>query len=464
MIRRLNYYRLCLRITSYLLPLIAFASAWYIRFFFIGEGLGLKSEYDPYSYFSLLLFTTVVWAVAVEHYRIASLDELFRERTGIRAAVAGCSATYMAMFGALFFYRAATFSRIFLLLSAAILMTLTFFIRAAFRGTLRKQTGIKRPIRVLIVGADDYAVRAARRLQRGPFACRIVGYVAVPGQPVAARINVPVYELDRVAEMTIDHGIDDVVIAMDPSRLPQIPTIIRKFDRLCLPVRAIVDLGDGTIVRERLFQFGRLQMLDLVNTPAETFDYSVMKRLFDVGFSAAAILVTAPLMLLIAIAIKLSSTGPVLFVQDRVGLSGRIFRMYKFRTMRVSPPTESDTLWTTQQDDRRTVIGAFLRRTSLDELPQFFNVLLGNMSVVGPRPERPHFVRKFLSDLSQYNTRHRLKVGMTGWAQVNGFRGDTSIQKRLEYDLYYLQNWSIAFDLRIIFMTMFSSVTGKNAY
>jgi lipopolysaccharide/colanic/teichoic acid biosynthesis glycosyltransferase len=169
-------------------------------------------------------------------------------------------------------------------------------------------------------------------------------------------------------------------------------------------------------------------------------------------------------MVVIAIAIKLSSPGPVLFVQERVGLNGNAFRMYKFRTMKVDSSEHSDTGWTTANDPRRTKLGTFLRRSNLDELPQFFNVLKGNMSIVGPRPERLHFVKRFLQDIEGYNRRHVLKVGITGWAQVNGWRGDTSISKRIEYDLYYLRNWSITFDLQIMLLTIFRSFFQGNAY
>jgi lipopolysaccharide/colanic/teichoic acid biosynthesis glycosyltransferase len=153
-------------------------------------------------------------------------------------------------------------------------------------------------------------------------------------------------------------------------------------------------------------------------------------------------------------------------MQERIGLNGKPFKMYKFRTMHMSETDseEGDTRWTTQDDPRRTWLGVFLRKTSLDELPQFINVLKGDMSVVGPRPERPHFVRQFLQDVARYNHRHCLKVGITGWAQVNGWRGNTSINKRIEYDLYYLQNWSFTFDLRIIVMTIFSALIDRNAY
>jgi exopolysaccharide biosynthesis polyprenyl glycosylphosphotransferase len=225
-----------------------------------------------------------------------------------------------------------------------------------------------------------------------------------------------------------------------------------------------VDLGEGVVVRERLFQLGRMQMLDLTQTPADFLDYALLKRLFDVGFSAAVLLLVSPLLLLIALLIRLTSRGPVFFMQERIGLNGCPFAMYKFRTMRLAAASESDTRWTTANDSRCTPLGAFLRKTSLDELPQFLNVLKGDMSVVGPRPERPHFVHRFLQEVGRYNNRHCLRVGITGWPQVNGWRGDTSIDKRIEYDLYYLQNWSFLLDLRIIAMTVLSGLIHRNAY
>ena len=205
-------------------------------------------------------------------------------------------------------------------------------------------------------------------------------------------------------------------------------------------------------------------MLDVQSTPAESVKYLIVKRIFDVAFSAAVIVAGAPLLLLIAALVRMSSRGPVLFRQERVGLNGRTFTMYKFRTMKVGDTQESETRWTVENDPRRTAIGSFLRKTSLDELPQFFNVLRGHMSVVGPRPERPHFVKQFFLDYRRYNQRHRLKAGITGLAQVQGFRGDTPIDKRLECDLAYLRNWSFMLDLKIIGMTVFSGLLNKNAY
>jgi Undecaprenyl-phosphate glucose phosphotransferase len=287
--------------------------------------------------------------------------------------------------------------------------------------------------------------------------------VRLPEQEVAVE-GTRVYDLDDLSRLHSGNGIDEAVMAIHPAQFSQIPSIIKALGKLSVPARAIVDLGEGIVVRERLFQVGRMQMLDLTTTPADLLDYALLKRVFDICFSATVLLVTSPLMGLITILIRLTSPGPIFFVQERVGLNGLPFRMYKFRTMPISDSSDSDTRWTTEADPRRTRLGSFLRKTSLDELPQFINVLKGEMSVVGPRPERPHFVQQFLQDIGRYNHRHCLRVGITGWAQVNGWRGDTSIEKRIEYDLYYLQNWSFIFDLRIIVMTIFSALIGKNAY
>ena len=264
--------------------------------------------------------------------------------------------------------------------------------------------------------------------------------------------------------MAVEPRADDVLVAVPLAHLAETSGTIRKLEHLSVPMRAILDLGPEISLRNTLFHSGDTTLLDLNAAPSEAVTYTILKRSFDIIFAATVAILTAPLMLLIAVAIRLTSPGPVLFAQDRVGLNGRLFRVYKFRTMTAGEPGEGDTRWTTSNDPRRTRLGAILRATNLDELPQFFNVLKGEMSVVGPRPERPYFVKKFQDDVAQYNTRHYLKVGITGWAQVNGWRGDTSIAKRVEHDLYYLKNWSLWFDIKIICLTLWRGFFSKNAY
>ena len=169
-------------------------------------------------------------------------------------------------------------------------------------------------------------------------------------------------------------------------------------------------------------------------------------------------------MLLMCVIIKLTSPGPLIYKQERVGLHNQTFRMYKFRSMEVQPESEEKKAWTVKNNPRVTPIGKFMRHTSIDELPQLFNILKGNMSLVGPRPERPFFVEKFREEIPRYMVKHQVRPGLTGWAQVNGYRGDTSIRKRIEYDLYYIENWSIGLDIKIIFLTFFKGFINKNAY
>lgn len=190
----------------------------------------------------------------------------------------------------------------------------------------------------------------------------------------------------------------------------------------------------------------------------------VAKRAVDIIGSSLGIVISSPIMVAAALAIKFTSRGPVIFKQERVGLHNRTFKMYKFRTMEMQRPSAEESAWTVKDDPRVTGVGKFLRRTSLDELPQLFNILVGEMSLVGPRPERPQFVEKFKEEIPRYMIKHQVRPGLTGWAQINGYRGDTSIRKRIEYDLFYIENWTMSFDIKIMFLTLFKGFINKNAY
>ena len=463
MILRLKLYRLSLKVAIYLLPILAFYLGWCIWSLTWGV-LGRPVLFLFHGHLNHMLFGTLVWAFVSERYRVTSFDELFRERTGARAAWSACLATSFILLALLYFSRNDIYPRGLLVTDVIVLLTLTVILHAIFRALFRSSASMAKPTRILVVGADQFAREAALRLQRLSFAPAQIGaFVRLPGQEVCVQDH-RVFELEQLTLLSANHGIDEAVIALHPAQFSQIPKIMKTLSHLCLPTRALVDLGEGIIVRERLFQLGNIQMLDLSSTPAESLDYALFKRVFDICFSLNVLILTAPLLGLIALIIRLTSQGPIFFIQERIGLNGKPFKMYKFRSMRASSKSESDTEWTTSEDTRKTSFGKLLRKTSLDELPQFINVLKGDMSVVGPRPERPHFVHKFLQEVSLYNHRHSLKVGITGWAQVNGWRGDTSIEKRVEYDLYYLQNWTFTFDLRIILMTVFSGLMNKNAY
>ena len=207
-----------------------------------------------------------------------------------------------------------------------------------------------------------------------------------------------------------------------------------------------------------------LPVVNIRYVPLSNTFNAMVKRAMDVIGAFVGIVVASPVMLLMCVLIKLTSPGPVIYAQERVGLHNRTFRMYKFRSMELQPESEEKKAWTIKNDPRVTPVGKFMRRTSIDELPQLFNILKGDMSLVGPRPERPFFVEKFREEIPRYMVKHQVRPGLTGWAQVHGYRGDTSIRKRIEYDLYYIENWSVGLDIKILLLTVFKGFVNKNAY
>jgi Undecaprenyl-phosphate glucose phosphotransferase len=464
MLKHLNLYNFYFRLIAYLLPLPSFLAAGFLWFRILAPYHHNYGPIDLHKYFELLLITSLLWAILAEHYRLTAVSGLFTADGGIRGAVLAVTASYAIMLIVMFLCRILGFSRVFMGISAVLLLIFTLISRSILRVLIPKLSQNAPRRRILIVGADAFARRAASRLLQGPLAWGSINdYVRLPGQTAAIRKGV-VHEFDEMVNGNLLSHIDDVVVALPPAYLSLLPKIIRIAESHYLPVRAVLDFGRKVVVRDRLFQFGGLQIVDLGSSPVESLKYLIFKRGFDIVFSLLAIFFAAPLMAVIAAAIRLTSRGPILFVQERVGLDGELFSIYKFRTMKISAPAESAERWTTKDDPRVTPLGNLLRKTSLDELPQFFNVLLGHMSVVGPRPERPHYVRQFQQYYAKYDYRHRLKVGITGWAQVNGYRGDSSIEKRVEHDLYYLNNWSFLFDLKIILMTALIGFVNKNAY
>ena len=460
---RLSFARLYLRVVTLLLPAGAYFIAVKLRF---GFNLLVSRTAPPGlpSYWSILLLTTIVWAIAAEESGLWNVEQLYTPGGKSRRLLEALAFTYSIVMVAGFLYRQASYSRLVVGISAVALFFLATAARVFFRVFLEfwSKDG-RNEVKILVVGTDRFARRVGTSLLHGEvLPCRVMGFVRLPDQEV--EVDGPVYELDQIPAFSNGNSINDVIIALPAARLNDVQKIAPLLEKLCVPTRVVIDLGEGVVLRDRLIDLGGFHMLDLRPSLAETGSYLFQKRIFDVGFSIVILLLTLPITLLIAVAIKLRSRGPVFFVQNRVGLNGRVFRMFKFRTMNGGSREEEDTRWTCEQDPRRTTVGTFLRRTNLDELPQFLNVLRGDMSIVGPRPERPYFVERFLEEIDRYNSRHMFKAGITGWAQVNGWRGDSSIAKRVEYDLYYLRNWSLTFDLQIITMTLLRMFTSKNAY
>ena len=255
---------------------------------------------------------------------------------------------------------------------------------------------------------------------------------------------------------------DMAIIGYDSQNTPEINQTINSFNQLFIPVLLIPNieydyLGFDIEVFEGI-------PLIAINSPKMNMTGELIKRAADIVGSIFGLIVLSPLFLIISILIKLTSKGPIFYGQERMSVDGIKFKMWKFRSMKTDAEHKSGAVWAVKDDDRKTPIGAFLRKTSLDEIPQFWNVLIGNMSLVGPRPERPVFIEEFKDQIPSYMLRHRAKAGITGWAQINGWRGNTSIEKRIEFDLYYIKHWSLWFDTRILLLTFVKGFINKNAY
>ena len=270
--------------------------------------------------------------------------------------------------------------------------------------------------------------------------------------------------IDNLEEILPENKLDEIAIALPLKNYKRLEEIVGKCEKSGVHTKFIPDYNSVIPSRPYTEDLSGLPVINIRRVPlTSTFNW-YLKRVVDIIGSLVAIILFSPIMLLSVIIIKSRKDGPVLFVQERVGLHNKVFKMYKFRTMIEQKPEEEEKEWTTKNDPRVTGFGKFLRRTSLDETPQFFNILKGDMSLIGPRPERPQFVEQFKEEIPRYMVKHQVRPGLTGWAQVNGYRGDTSIRKRVEYDIYYIENWTIGLDIQIILLTFLKGFVNKNAY
>ncbi len=270
--------------------------------------------------------------------------------------------------------------------------------------------------------------------------------------------------IDSLKEYLDSNNFDEIAITLKIDEYSKLRDIVNICEKTGVHTQFIPDYNNIIPTRPYTEDLMGMPVINIRYVPLSNTFYSLIKRVMDVIISLTGILITSPLMVCIAVIIKTTSKGPLIYKQERVGLHNKSFMMYKFRSMRVQEAGEEKKAWTTKNDPRVTAVGKFIRRTSIDELPQLFNILKGDMSVVGPRPERPFFVEKFKEEIPRYMIKHQVRPGLTGWAQVNGYRGDTSIKKRIEYDLFYIENWTLGFDIKIMFLTIFKGLINKNAY
>lgn len=304
---------------------------------------------------------------------------------------------------------------------------------------------------VLLIGCGEQAQAYCRAVQNDrTLGFCVDSYLAprdcLPGISYRGTYDALAHVLERAAP-------DEVVIALEADEYPYLQSIIASSEKNGVKMSLIPFYNKYMPSRPSIDEVGDVSLVNLRHIPLDNIGNAFLKRAVDIVGSLLLIVCTSPIMLFAALGVKLSSPGPILFKQERVGLNKKPFYMYKFRSMRVND--KQNTGWSTNSDPRKTKFGSFIRKFSIDELPQFFNVLMGDMSLVGPRPELPYFVNQFKESVPLYMVKHQVRPGITGWAQVNGFRGDTSIQGRIEHDIYYIENWTLLFDIKILFMTVF---------
>ncbi len=313
---------------------------------------------------------------------------------------------------------------------------------------------------LMLVATPWLSERLARKIEgRADYGYRIVRrFDFRPGKNAGSDL------LPELRAFLNSTHVDDCILGLHGDVRTLTARIVQECESRGINVRVVPDLFPLVQSDTQVYNLDGVPLINVRIYPPDRFAYAVLKRLFDVVFSFAVLVLLAPLYALIALLVKTTSSGPVLFVQERVGLNGRKFKMYKFRTMRQDPSHDPAAHWTTSQSPHVTSLGHWLRRSNLDELPQFWNVLMGDMSIVGPRPERPYFLERFRQEIPEYMLRQYVKSGITGWAQVNGWRGDTSIPERVAHDLYYIQNWALALDIKILALTLTKTFFHRNAY
>ncbi|MCR5663645.1 MAG: undecaprenyl-phosphate glucose phosphotransferase [Oscillospiraceae bacterium] len=429
---------------------LTFPAAFWLRFYVLPNGVisvPMSSYYWTGAAYTLLqLFTFAAFGL----YRSFRHVRLRRELPLLWAA---CLLDLAIMLSWLFLSHADHYSRealgVAFLLALLLLSGKRYILRKTLRRLRQKGYNLKH---VVLIGDSPMARRYADEIENDrELGYHLLGYVSAA--PAEGWEETWLGDYGALETVLDEKRPDEVVSAVRMADYDRTGAIIAACEKTGSRLSIIPFYSEFMASRPNFDDLNGLPLLNIRYIPLENWANAFIKRAMDLVGSALILLLFSPLMLFCAIGVKLSSPGPVIFRQERVGLNKKPFMMYKFRSMRVND--EENTAWSGKTDDRRTRFGSFLRKYSLDEFPQFWNVLKGDMSLVGPRPELPFFVDRFKEEVPLYMVKHQVRPGITGWAQVNGLRGDTSIKERIEHDLYYIENWSLGFDLKILWMTVF---------
>ncbi|GAB4255666.1 MAG: undecaprenyl-phosphate glucose phosphotransferase [Methylomicrobium sp.] len=405
------------------------------------------------------------WFPAFNVYRSWRGSGLYAE---LRPLAAGWLASLVGLVAFIFFTKTANeFSRhwlgLWFLWAFVSMGAARLLLRLVLRQARRRGLNLRH---IVLIGDAAKCADIQRRIDAAPWlGLHVVGFFE--GRHKSVSFNTVLQKLGDITHLTAfleQHRVDQVWIALPLREMDLIESLSRDLEKLAVEVLLVPDLSGWRLLNHSVVEVNGLPLINIAVSPMNERN-ALLKWLEDKMLASLILLLTSPLLLAIALAVKLSSPGPVLYRQERIGWNGKPFYMLKFRSM----PVDADTrhgrpVWGGAQAKRPTRVGAFLRKTSLDELPQFINVLKGDMSIVGPRPERPMFVEQFRHEIDGYMQKHLVKAGITGWAQINGWRGDTCLQTRIEHDLYYIQNWSVWLDLKIIVLTLTRGFVSENAY
>ena len=444
--------------------IIAYFIAWMIKFLFLDESVGAL----PFRIYAAAILPIVPTYLLLYYlFSLYTPKRVQGRRLEMWNIVKANTVGIALILGALYLIKMMHFSRellaIFYFVNILLETGLRNLIRYFLRSMRKKGYNLKH---ILLVGYSHAAEEYIDRIIANPqWGYKIRGILDDHVEAGTEYKGVKV--LGRIANLMVilpQNRLDEIAITLGLNEYYRLEEIVALCEKSGVHTKFIPDYNRVIPTKPYTEDILGLPVINIRHVPLTNTYYAFLKRLMDIVGSICAIVIFSPVMLFSVVMIKLTSPGPLIFKQERVGLHNRPFMMYKFRSMEVQAPEKEKTRWTVKDDPRVTGFGKFMRKTSIDELPQLFNVLKGEMSLVGPRPERPFFVEKFKEEIPRYMIKHQVRPGITGWAQVNGYRGNTSIRKRIEYDLYYIENWTLGLDIKILILTIFKGFINKNAY
>ena len=446
--------------------IVSYVLAWYLRFksgIFVIDPWFLSLQV----YMAALIFIVPGYLFLYYIFQLYAPKRVRGRRLEAWNVLQANTVGVMAFIFILYLKHQADFSRGMIFIFYGINLILEILVRNVIRMVLRKirSQGLNQK-HVLLIGYSRAAEQYIDRVRQNPeWGYDIRGILAdnVPRATMYKGIKV-LGRIENLAIVLPENKLDEIVITLSLAEYHKLEYIVNMCEKSGVHTKFVPDYNNVIPTKPYTEDIQGLPVINIRHVPLNDPLNRWIKRGVDIFGAICALILFSPIMIVVSIIIKTTSPGPLIYSQVRVGLHNREFRMYKFRSMIVQDEKSEKKEWTVKNDPRVTPIGKFIRKTSIDELPQLFNVLKGNMSLVGPRPERPQFVEKFKEEIPRYMIKHQVRPGLTGWAQINGYRGDTSIKKRIEYDLYYIENWTLGLDFKIIFLTFFKGFINKNAY